>query len=445
VQELRLELARARQKGKKIVAYVEGSAIGDEYYLAAAADRIIAAPGSGIGGFGKSLEIYRFSGLFKKLGVDWQILSKGKYKTSFDWLSPGTSPEQKEMLEGMVADLYRQMLTDISESRRIKIEKVKEIGDGMIFPAGLAQKMGLIDDVGYFSEVCKMAGGVCGVKDEIKLVEPRLLEPEDFFLTQVFGVAVIEINGELVSGSSGQNWIFGGTFTGSDKIVRDIRKACDDVFVKAIVLRIDSPGGSPIASGDIYRALQYAREKKKVIIASLGGIAASGGYYVAAAADKIVADPGTITGSIGVIGYYPVFFELLKNVGVKTDVIKEGRHSDMFSGLRKLTTIEAEAMGRIIDETYDDFVDAVSKGRKLSTAEVEAVAQGRVFTGAQALDKKLVDKLGGFADAVDLAKTEGKIPGEPRLIYYREGSPLLQIGQGVSSALGLPPLFPQDR
>lgn len=445
VQEIRSELQRARAKGKKIIAYIEGSAIGDEYYLASVADRIVAAPGSAIGGFGKSLEIYRFAGLFKKLGIEWQILSSGEYKTSFDWLSPGASKAQEEMLAGIVADNYRQMLTDISQDRKMKIEKVKEIGDGMIFPAKLAQQMGLIDRVGYFREVCGFGAEFCGASGEVRIVEPRLLEPEEAFFAQVFGVAVVEIDGEIVTGSSGQDLIFGGSYTGSDKTVRDIRRAAEDIFVKAIVLRIDSPGGSPVASGDIYQAVQYAKEKKKVVIASLGSVAASGAYYVASAADKIVADRSTITGSIGVIGYFPAFSELLKKVGVTAEVVKEGSHADMFSGLRKFTSVEVMAVERIMDETYRDFIDAVARGRKLPTAEVEAAAKGKVYTGSQALDVKLVDKLGGFSDAVDLAKTEGKIPGEPRLIYYRDVNPFLQVGQTVTSALGLPPLIRQYR
>lgn len=439
VQEVRAELSRAREKGKKIIAYVEGSALGDEYYLASAADKIVAAPGSAIGGFGKSIEIYRMAGFFEKLGIEWQIFSKGKYKTSFDWLSPKMSKEQKEMVEGIVGEVYRQMLTDIAESRKMKIEKVKEIGDGMIFPAQLAKKMGLIDEVGYLRDVCRVAGEVCGSKDEAKIVEPRLLEPEESFLTQVFGVAVIEIDGELVTGSGGQNLIFGGTYVGSDKIVRDIRQASDDLTVRAILVRIDSPGGSSVAAGEIYRALQYAREKGKLIIASLGSVAASGGYYIASAADKIVADRSTITGSIGVIGYLPTFSQLLKNVGVSADVVKEGSHADMFSGLRKLTTVEVQALQRIIGESYDDFVNAVASGRKLATKEVEAVAQGRVYTGSQALELKLIDRIGGFSDALDLIKEEAKIIGEPRLIYYRQPNPFLPLTEGVTSVLGLPP------
>ncbi|OGB89994.1 hypothetical protein A2625_01460 [candidate division WOR-1 bacterium RIFCSPHIGHO2_01_FULL_53_15] len=441
VQELRAELARARAKGKKIIAYIEGSAVGDEYYLASAADKIVAAPGSAIGGFGRSLEIYRFGGLFKKFGVDYQVMYKGKYKTSFDWLSPQMNADQKAMLEALVADIYRQMLNDIAASRQIPIEKVKAIGDGMVFPAGLAQKMGLVDKVGFFRDAAVTANEMFGATGEVKIVRPNLIEPEEVFFTQVFGVAVIEVDGEIRPGEGGSNFIFGGSYVGSDKLARDIRKAAEDVFVRAIVLRVNSPGGSAVAAGEIYQALQYAREKKKYIVASLGDVAASGAYYIAAAADKIVADPSTITGSIGVIGYFPTYFGLMSSYEVTADVVKEGAHADMFSGLRKFSTVETEALDRLLDETYNDFVGVVAAGRKLSTAEAQALAQGRVYTGNQALAVKLVDKVGSFNDAVDAAKKEGKIPGEPRLIYYREINPLIQAGQGVSSALGFPLLY----
>jgi protease-4 len=249
---------------------------------------------------------------------------------------------------------------------------------------------------------------------------------------------VIEIQGEIVSGTSGQNFIFGGGYTGSDKVAADIRKAADDVFIKAIILRIDSPGGSAVAAGEIARAVRYAKEKKKVVIASLGGVGASGAYYIAAVADKIVADASTITGSIGVLGALPVFAQLMKNLEVTAEVVKEGSHADMFSGLRKLTSVEVMTLNRLLDETYQEFICVVKEGRKLSTEEVEAAAEGKVYTGTQALELKLIDKIGGFMDAVDLAKEEAKIIGEPRLVYYRETSSFIQIGETITSSLGLP-------
>ncbi|MBN2058495.1 MAG: signal peptide peptidase SppA [Candidatus Saganbacteria bacterium] len=446
VQEIRAELKRAKAKGKKIIAYVEGSAVGEEYYLAAVADKIIAPPGSAIGGFGKSFEILRIGGAYEKIGIEWQVFKQGAYKDSLDPYRDEFTPEQKQLFEGLVADLYRQMLTDIAADRNIPLPKMKEIGDGMIFPAKLAYQMGLIDEIGYTKDARVSAAALYGAEgEEAKIVQPNLVQPEEAFLARVFGIAVIEIDGEIVSGSGGENIIFGGRYVGSEKIAAYIRKASDDVFIKAIVLRIDSPGGDAIASGEIYEAIKYAKEKDKKVIASIGSMGASGGYYIAAAADKIVADPASITGSIGVIGYMPVYKELLKKLDSRADVIKEGEHSDMFSGLRDLTTVEVFAVERLQKEGYDEFIQAVADGRGMPTAEVRAAAEGQLFTGSQAKELGLVDELGGFSDAVDLAVSEAKIIGEPRLVFYHEPSYFFSFSEGMVESLGfkaLPHLLP---
>ena len=440
VQEIRSELRRVRDKGKKIVAYLEGGAMGDEYYLVAMADKIIAPPSAAVGGFGKSVGILRIGGLYEKLGVEWQLLTQGKYKAAFNPYNLEMSNEQEAMIQGLVSELYRQMITDIASDRGMLIEEVKEIGDGMFYSAQEAKEMGLIDEVGYYMDAKKIAAVISGEKkekEEARIIEPRLVEPDEFFLSNVFGVAVIEIDGEIVSGSGGENIIFGGRYVGPEKIVKYIKQASDDIFVKAIVLRINSPGGSAVAAGEIYKAIDYAKEKEKVVIASIGSIGASGGYYIAAAADKIVADPSSITGSIGVIGALPVYKQLLKKLEIKADVIKEGKHADMFSGLRKLTTEEISALEKIQAAAYDEFVQAVVAGRGLSTEAVKEAAQGRIYTGSQALDLKLIDKLGGFSDAIDLAKEEAKVAGEVRLIFYRDPSLFLQFGSEITESLGL--------
>ncbi|MFC1511489.1 signal peptide peptidase SppA [Candidatus Margulisiibacteriota bacterium] len=440
VQEIRSELLRARKKGKKIVAYVEGSAMGDEYYLAAVADKIIAPPGTMVGGFGQSISLVRLKGLFDKLGIEWQVFSQGKYKDAFDSYGRAKlTKEQKEMTQSLVAELYRQMITDIASDRKLAIEEVKEIGDGLFFTAQQAKELGLIDEVGYYKDARLIAAAVAGEEDkkkEAKMVESRFVEPEEVFLSQVFGVAVIEIDGEIVSGNGGENVIFGGRWVGSETVAKYIRKASDDMFVKAIILRINSPGGSAIASGEIYKALQYAKDKEKVLVASIGSMGTSGGYYIAAAADKIVADKSSLTGSIGVIGYMPSVAGLFKKLDIESEVIKEGKHADMFSGFRKLSPEELAAISALQEESYEEFIQAVAEGRGLSTQQVEEAAQGRLYTGSQALELKLIDQLGGFSDAIDLAKAEAKIGGEPRLIFYHEPSLFFQFGGGITESLG---------
>lgn len=249
---------------------------------------------------------------------------------------------------------------------------------------------------------------------------------------------MIEIDGDIVTGSSGQNVIFGGRLTGSDTIVDQIKRASDDWQVKAIIVRVNSGGGSAVASGQIYTELMKARSKGKIVIASMGDLAASGGYFISSAADKIVADPGTITGSIGVIeADLLVYSGIMSKLGLKAETVKEGEHSDMFSGFRRLTTDEADSLRAYMNETYWDFIGSVAKGRKMTTTEVSSLAEGKVYTGSQAKDVKLVDQLGNFTDAVKLACDMAKIPGEPQLVYYRPTDLFLNLGQGAVKMLGL--------
>ncbi|MDI6731021.1 MAG: signal peptide peptidase SppA [Candidatus Margulisbacteria bacterium] len=433
VQEMREELVLAKQKGKKVVAYLDGGALGDEYYLAAIADKIITPPGSGIGGLGKSVSIIRLEGLFEKFGIEWQIICQGKYKDAFHPYNDKMTADQKEMIENLIADLHRKLLTDIATDRHLSIEKVKAMGEGNIYTGKEAQQKGLIDEIGYFKDARKLAAKIAGEeKDEARMVTPQLVSPDETFLSNVFGVAVIEIDGEIVSGGGGENVIFGGRYVGSDTIVKYIHQASDDMFVKAIVLRINSPGGGAVAAGEIYEAMQYAREKEKIIIASIGNLGASGGYYIASAADKIVADPSSLVGAIGVIGYFPAYEKLLKKFNVKVDTIKEGKHADMFSGMRRLTKEEIADLTRMQKEAYREFIDAVVEGRGITTTEAEAAAEGQLFSGQKAKDMKLVDELGGFQDAIDLAKQQAKITGEPRLLFYHTPSMFFQFGDNKS-------------
>ena len=443
VQEIRNELLRSKAKGKKIVAYLEEGTLGDEYYLASVADRVIAPSAGTVGGIGKSISVIKISGLLEKIGIEAQVLSRGKYKSTFNLLSPEITREQRSMIQGVLADLYRQMVNDIESSRRGKIsmEKLKVLSDGSIFSAGKAKELGLIDEVGYFKDAMRAGAELYDSKDEIRVVERNDLireDAEDFLMAFPNKIAVIEIDGDIVTGNSGQNIIFGGKTTGADVVCDQIKKAADDWQVRAIIVRINSGGGSAVASGQIYSELMKARQKGKIIVASMGDMAASGGYYIAAAGNKIVADPGTITGSIGVIETSMLNYSgLLKMLGVKAESIKEGKHSDMFSGLRRLSTEEVRSINIYIEETYREFVKAVAEGRGMATDEVASLAEGKVYTGQQALDVKLVDKLGNFTDSVDLAADLAKIKGEPKLIYYREENFFLQFGSGAVKMLGL--------
>ena len=443
VQEIRDEILKSKAKGKKIVAYLEEGTIGDEYYLASVADKVVAPSAGTVGGLGKSINIMKIKGLLEKFGIEAQVLSRGKYKSTFNMLSPEITKEQRSMIQGVISDLYRQMVNDIESSRtgKITMEKLKEISDGSIFSAQRAKDLGLIDEVGYFKDAMNAGAELYDSKDEILVVERKDLfkeDTEEYLLAFPNKVAVIEIEDDIVTGRSGQNMIFGGRTTGADEICDQIKRAADDWQVKAIIVRINSGGGSAVASGQIYSELIRAKKKGKITVASMGDMAASGGYYIAAACNKIVADPGTITGSIGVIETSMLNYSgLLKMLGIKSESIKEGKHSDMFSGLRKLSTEEVRSINTYIEDTYQEFVKAVADGRGMTTDEVSSLAEGKVYTGQQALDVKLIDKLGNFTDSIDLAADLANISGEPKLIYYREENFFLQFGSGAVKMLGL--------
>jgi protease-4 len=252
-------------------------------------------------------------------------------------------------------------------------------------------------------------------------------------------VALVKIEGLLVT---------------SDSVVEELNDYADDRSVKAIVLRIDSPGGGVVASQEIYNAVRNAKKEGKLIVASMGSVAASGGYYVAAAADKIVANPGTLTGSIGVKMEFANVEKLLEKIGVKGMVVKAGEYKDVGSPFRDMTEQEKKLLQDVIDDVHGQFIDAVAEGRGLPAADVKAIADGRIFTGRQALAIKLVDQLGDLADSIQLAGTLAGIKGKPRIVEKKKKIPFLDylkeesaswIGDVVTQGLGRNTMFLQYR
>ena len=415
-EELQSEIRNLQAKGKKVIVYAEGSALGDEYYLASAADKIVVAEGSFVGGLGRLITITRLKGLFDKVGVQWQVMSAGKYKDTFNPYKDKMSADQQEMLEEIVQDNYRQLITTITSNRHLEPATVKEIADGRLISPEEAKELHLIDSIGYLNDA----------KGDATLVGPGDIMPvesRDFLIDYLNKIAIIEIDGTITTGKSSDNIIFGGRTVGADTIVEQIKHVSEDPSVKALVLRVNSPGGSVIGSSMIYDELVKARkEGKKYVVASMGELAASGGYMVSAAADEIIADPSTLTGAIGVISGdgLPVFQGIYKKLGITVEVVKEGEHADMFAGNRLLTKQERGQLEGLFNDSYRDFVNKVAIGRHMTTFEAGALAEGRVYTGNQAKQVNLVDRLGGFSDAVEEAKKLSGVRGEARLIYYQK-------------------------
>jgi len=438
VQELRSDLIKFKKSGRKIVAYLTNGADGPEYYLAAVADKIVAPNGSTLGGMGKSIGVQKFGGLFDKFGIQWQTFTKGIYKDTFDSYGKKMAKEHREELEALLDSEYRTFISDISKDRKIPVEELKTIGDGRIFGVATAKKLNLVDQIGFFSDAKTACAKLSNSKDDVTLIKYDELENDEEYLFPLASkIAVIEVDGEIVTGTSGDNMLFGGRSIGGDDITEQLKQATDNRDVSAIILRVNSPGGSVTASSQIYAAVKAAREKGKVVVASFGDVAASGGYYISCPADYIIADPSSITGSIGVITKIPVIADMLKKIGVTVEVIKEGAHADMYSTLRQITKEEKKWIDDIMSADYKDFKAAVAAGRKIATSEVDVIAQGRIYTGSQALDLKLVDSLGNFSDAVTKACSLAKIRGEPILVYFKKGTDETNFAMNMAEKIGL--------
>jgi len=257
----------------------------------------------------------------------------------------------------------------------------------------------------------------------IYLIWEKAVEGKPRLLARKERVAVVYIYGPLSISRGESGWT--RFLPGADKVTSELRKISRITTIKAVVLRINSPGGSIGAVQEIYEEVNRLREKGKKVVVSMGDVGASGAYYIACAADKIVANPGTITGSIGVLMSLGNMKELFRKIGIKVEVIKKGKHKDIGSPSREMTSEEKKLLQGLIDDAYDQFLQAVIKGRNLEKSEAEKIAQGQVFTGRQAKDLGLIDEIGNFQDAVRLAGKLAGIPGEPKVIELPRPFPII--------------------
>ncbi len=442
VQEFRQEILRARANGKKVVAFLDGWNTLPEFYLASAADRIVIPELGMISHLGVMLQTYKLAGLQDLLGVRPQIIFHGKHKVAlFD--STDISDESKLQLKTVLESLYHIVVDDVRQDRGERLSsQPAQIFGGQFISAKESLKMGLVDRLGFY-EVAR---------DEMKSLlnkEPAYLKAEylkEFelqfdqmgpttILSAFNRIAIIEIDGPIVDGESGENILFGGKSVGSETIVQQIKQAADDIGVRAVILRVNSPGGSAIASQEVLEALRKLKDRHKPVVVSMGNMAASGGYMVSAEADRIIANPATFTGSIGVVSVFPYQADLLRKLKIDTLTLKEGDSMDATAGTRRFTPEERQLLQSILDETYDKFVEIVSNGRKISKADLADVAQGQIFTGTQALELKLVDELGNFQTAVNVAEALAHIDtGKSQLMYYRTSPGLFSNLGGQAAA-----------
>ncbi|CUT05149.1 signal peptide peptidase SppA [Candidatus Kryptobacter tengchongensis] len=423
-QELAEAVKKVKKAGKPVVAYLGGEMVGvNELYLASIADKIVIAPEGMIVGYGAVIDVSRLRSFFEKFGIEWDAMTAGEYKSTFHSIyTDSATQNQAELIKSLVEEIHKQMIEQISRSRNINFteELIEEISGGMIPPR--AKEIGLIDEIGFYSEAKRLINKLANNRDDenvnlIKLDKRRYWDKTWGVIPKI---AVIGVHGAIVTGESQPPLPFpllDERLTGSETVVKQINSAVKDKSVKAIVLRVNSGGGSALASNENYTALKEARKKKTVII-SFGNVAASGGYYVACSSDRIFANPATLTGSIGVVYSKPVLEKLYENMKIKIETYKKGEHSDMFSTTRHWTEIERKGIENALQYTYLNFKQKVAENRNMTLDEVEKLAQGKVYTGTQALNLKLVDELGGLKRAIDFAKEKAKIKEKYEIKFY---------------------------
>ncbi len=424
LQELRDALIDFKSEGKFIVAYSEYYSEGG-YYLASVADSIYMNPIGEVEFNGLSAELTFFKGTLEKIGLEPQVFRVGDFKSAVEpFIREDASEENKLQTSSFLNDIHQTYIANVSRSLDQEPARLKEISDKMLVRAmGDAEQYKLIHKRVYQDEVYNTLMHLVDVEEEKDL---KLVAYSDYKTTvknrktSKNRVAVIVAEGGIVSGE-GDN-----TSIGSDKFAKVIREARMDDKVKAIVMRINSPGGSALASEVIWRELKLAAEQKPVI-ASMGDYAASGGYYIAAACDSIVAQPNTITGSIGIFGILFNSEELLTDkMGITFDVVKTGELSDILTMSRALTEQEKNIFQNAVNEGYEVFIDRVVQGRDKSEAEIKNIASGRVWTGSQGLDNGLVDQEGGIYDAIAMAAAAADLGDDYRVNYLPKPKTFLE-------------------
>ena len=420
LKEVREALERFRKSGKKIIAYDVD--LGEkEYYLSSVADTVILNPMGAMEINGFSSQPLFYTGALEKYGVGVQVIRVGKYKSAVEpFVLKKLSLENRQQTQSLLNDLWSEFLTTVSKSRKITPQQLQAIADtqGELM-ATQARQRGLVDQVAYLDQVVadlkKLTGSDEDDKsfEQINLATYSKVKSNDSKKSSDNKVALVYADGEIVDGQGGAQQV------GGDSFARQLRQLRLDEDVKAVVLRINSPGGSATASEVIQREVRLTREKKPVIV-SMGDYAASGGYWIATGANHIFAEPSTITGSIGVFGLQFNVQKLANDNGITWDVVKTGRYADSSTVSRPKTPQELAIAQRSVNQIYYQFLNKVAESRKLPAQRVAQIAQGRVWSGQDAKQLGLVDDLGGIEDAINYAAKQAKLGNNWELQEYPE-------------------------
>jgi protease-4 len=430
LKEVRAALLSFKASGKPVVAFFNEATTRD-YYLASAADELVLDPFGAVLLYGLSSRPLFMAGAFEKFGVGIQVTRVGKYKSAVEpYTRKDLSPEAREDLQKLLNDLWTDLLGDIADSRRLSRETLQQVVDTEgVIAASSALTHKLVDRTAYRDEIIDelkaKTGRKKGTTESFKQVSlsayaGAAAEAGDAFGSGRNQIAVVYAEGEIVDGE-GQLGEVGG-----HRFAREIRRLRQDDAIKAIVLRVNSPGGSGTASEEIQREIRLAMQAKPVVV-SMGSVAASGGYYIATYSDRIFAEPTTITGSIGVFGLFVNFKQLANNLGFTFDSVKTGQVADIFSISRPKTEAELAIFQKLVDWFYDEFTSRVAESRKLDKAKVLEIAQGRVWSGVEAKQLGLVDEIGGLGRAITYAAEKAKLGTNYRLTEYPRKKQLAEL------------------
>jgi protease-4 len=432
--ELRAAIARVRKAGKKVYADVHSIDSVRDYVVASACDEIIMPESGSVTIPGVEAQVIFFKGLFDKLGINADFIQIGDFKgASEPFTRTSMSPEFRKQYEAVVDDYYNYLAESIAEDRKLDVETVKKLIDQGLFTAAAAKDAKLIDRIAYeeewnaelkkelgadeiawqksYGKKQDAMGALGGMGGMMKFMEALMGGDSSKPSSKNDKVAVVYIVGPIMTGESSMS-LFGGSTVGSDTIVRALQQAKNDKKVKGIVLRVDSPGGSALASDLIWREVINC---EKPVVVSMGDIAASGGYYVSMGAKKIFVEPGTLTGSIGVVGGKLALGGLFDKIGVSTETISRGKNATAYSLTEGFTDGQREVIKTLMLDIYKQFTTKAAQGRHMEIDKLESLAAGRLYSGRMAVANGLADKLGTLDDAVAEVKTMAGVASDAKI------------------------------
>ena len=399
--ELRNAVSAFKKSGKFVYVYSEAYSQQD-YFLASSATKVFLNPQGDIEWKGLGMSLMFFKQSFEKLEIDMQVFRHGKFKSAVEpFILDKMSEANRLQSETFLNSIWNSILFAVSKDRNIPIDELQSMANNLSIRSPEDADGKLVDVLAYEDEVLAQLKDKVGLKekDKMKFVDVSNYQAKQKANSKLnqSKVAVIYANGSIGSGEGSDEEI------GSERLAKAIREARQDSNIKAIVLRVNSPGGSALASDVIWREMVLAKKIKPTVV-SMGNLAASGGYYISCGADRIFAQPNTITGSIGVFGLIPNLQRMLQNkLGITIDTVNTNKYSDMGTGLRKVNEYEYQYIQSSVEKVYDTFTKRVAEGRGMTQAEVDSIGQGRVWSGEDALKIKLVDELGGLNDAIAYA------------------------------------------